>query len=419
MNVRSIADWLQEWSTLWPTENLGRGLKGLLEIVRMKLTTLAVITWLTVTALSCAVTDAVPQVRFTDDFEGDLVGWRLLGEHAIRTVDSGDPVHGRVLELQPDGKVLALIEGSDQWGGLSLAGEMLFPDDADNYLGFVYNYTESNSRSDFGSLYIKGNGSYIRANPWRDGNVSRLLYEEYNTPLTGDNAIRIGEWRTFRAEIVGNEIHLYVGDMSVPRVTFDLYEHASGLAGFGPRIVGYPVWIDNVTATSIAGFSYTGPAIPGIEYEASSLLTDWQVIGPLARPDEAFERANDEGHPWKPFRTDARGAVVTGRLTEYEGGRSVAYFRTTIESETQRDAVLHISTTDELALFVNDRFQGFVYRDGYISGDNDWNAWHDFWKNPEHEGRKVGLELQPGANRIVFRVRNGQFASGGFFAKLE
>ena len=99
--------------------------------------------------------------------------------------------------------------------------------------------------------------------------------------------------------------------------------------------------------------------------------------------------------------------------------RPVAYFRTTVHSKTQREAVLHISTTDELALFVNDRFRGFVYRDGYISGDNDWNAWYDFWKNPKHEGRKVGIALRQGANRIVLRVRNGEFASGGFFARLE
>ena len=51
--------------------------------------------------------------------------------------------------------------------------------------------------------------------------------------------------------------------------------------------------------------------------------------------------------------------------------------------------------------------------------NNDWNAWYDFWKNPEHEGRKVGIELRAGANHIVLRVRNGEFASGGFFARLE
>jgi hypothetical protein len=59
------------------------------------------------------------------------------------------------------------------------------------------------------------------------------------------------------------------------------------------------------------------------------------------------------------------------------------------------------------------------YRDGYISGDNDWNAWWDFGNNPDHAGRRVPIMLRSGDNRIVVRVRNGQFASGGFFAAIE
>jgi hypothetical protein len=81
--------------------------------------------------------------------------------------------------------------------------------------------------------------------------------------------------------------------------------------------------------------------------------------------------------------------------------------------------VLHVSTTDELALWVNGDFYGFVYRDGYVSSDNDWNAWWDFWRNPDHAGRRVPIELRKGENRIVVRARNGQFASGGFFARID
>ena len=59
----------------------------------------------------------------------------------------------------------------------------------------------------------------------------------------------------------------------------------------------------------------------------------------------------------------------------------------------RRDAVLHLSTVDELGVFVNGRFWGFCYRDGYVSGENDWNAWYDFWKNPSHAGRKLTIQL--------------------------
>jgi hypothetical protein len=387
------------------------------------------VAWWMLLVLGGAPVDGRCEARFADDFETDLRGWELIGAHSIHIVDSGDPTHGRVLELVPDGSVFALIKDSDQWGNLSIEGEMLFPDDADNYLGIIYNYTRSVSRTDFGSVYVKGGDSYIRVNPWRDGNVSRLLYEEFKTPLVGDDAVHIGRWHPFRAEIVANAIHLYVGDPSVPKLTFDLYEHRSGLAGFGPRIAGFPVWVDNVSVSSIGGFSYVGPPIPDIIYELDSLLTDWQVIGPLDRPNVEIERATggrDEriatengAFSWRSFEPDARGAVITGRVTEYDGARPVAYFRTLVNSRMQRDAVLHLSTVDELGVFVNGRFLGFCYRDGYISGENDWNSWYDFWKNPSHAGRKLAIPLEPGTNQIVLRVRNGHFASGGFFARLE
>jgi hypothetical protein len=368
------------------------------------------------------------ETRFVDTFDGDLSGWQLTGAQAISIADSGDPGHGKVLVLEPDGTVLALVDGSAAWGPVRIELDVLFPDEADNYLGLIYNYTLTDTRSDFGSLYIKGNGSYIRANPWRDGNVSRLLYEEYKTRLEGEDAIRIGQWQRVKAEILGSVCHLYVGDMTAPKVTFGLYEGSSGMVGVNPRVAGWPVWIDNVRVTSIEALSYRGPDIPALAYEPERLVTKWEVIGPLARPEVEIERARDssaqvveaEGarHTWRPFDVDARGAVITGRVTEYDGSRSVAYFRTVVNSDREREALLHISTTDELALWVNGRFDGFVYRNGYVFGERDWNAWYDFWKNPDHAGAEVPVALRQGANTLVVRVRSGQFASGGFFAFL-
>jgi hypothetical protein len=129
---------------------------------------------------------------------------------------------------------------------------------------------------------------------------------------------------------------------------------------------------------------------------------------------------DDTTHTWKPFEVDGRGAVITGQVTEYVGERPVAYFRTIVESDREQKVVLHFSSVDEIALWVNNRFEGFVYRDGYMSlPENDWNAWYDFWKNPDHGGSRVPVQLTPGTNQLVIRVRNGQFASGGFFLRLE
>lgn len=370
------------------------------------------------------------EVVFQEDFESGTSRWVFEDSRAFKLTDAGDGIHGTALELTPFGLTYALIRGSGDWGDVRIEGEFYFPTDNNAYLGLVYNFAPSGERTDFGSIYIKGNGSYLRANPWRDGNASRLLYEEYRTALTGKDAVVPLAWQRFAAEIVGNVAHFYVGDMETPKMVFPLYERESGLIGFKPRVAGFPVWIDNIVIRKIEAFSYTGPRVPDIAYHPDELITEWQVIGPLPGPSEAVERAVSAGETivdemfgelrWRPFSTDDRGAVITGRVTEYAGTKPVAYFRTTIEAPAAGRTTLHFSSTDEIALFVNGRFYSFVYRQGYVSGAGlRWNAWHDFWKNPDHGGRRISIPVEAGENRIVVRVRNGQFASGGFFVREE
>jgi hypothetical protein len=370
------------------------------------------------------------QNRFEENFEGDLSQWILVGENYIKIIDSKDTIHNHVMELKPNDAVYALIKNSDKWSGIQITGEVFFPDDRHNYLGLIYNYQKDGFRYDFGSIYIKGNGSYIRVNPHRDGNVSRLMYEELKMPLTGHQKIIIQEWHRLKAEIIGPVCHFYVEDMSKPKVTFDLYEHARGLVGFKPRVVGYPVWIDNIKVVSIKQFSYKGPNIPYIVYEPDAMITSWDFIGPLHNPINEIESSSEPSksrvltktkiYNWKTFSTDGRGAVITGRITEFKGDRPVAYFRTILKSETEKNVILHFSTLDELGLWINGIFQGYIHRNGYgPPGSSDWYMWYDFWKNPKHSGRKIPVALKPGRNQIIIRTRNGPYASGGFFVRLE
>jgi len=190
-----------------------------------------------------------PETRevFRESFESGMDRWDVSDPKAIAVFESGDPKHGKVLRMAPaHAKLHALIRGSETWDRFRIEGDVLFPDDVHNYLGFIYNFREGERRVDLGSIYIKGNGSYIRVNPRRDWNPARAMYEEFRAPLTGDDAIRIGQWQRFAAEVVGRSCHFYVGDMETPKVTFDYYEYDSGMAGFKPRVVGGPVWIDNI-----------------------------------------------------------------------------------------------------------------------------------------------------------------------------
>jgi len=367
------------------------------------------------------------EVRFNEDFEnGELSAWEVMNPQAVQIIDSNDPDHGKVLELQADDGVVALIKDSENWGAVRMEGDLLFPDDRHNYLAFVYNFLKGETRTDFGAIYLKGNGSYIRVNPWRDMNVSRLLYEEYLTPLEGDTKIKIGRWHAFKMEVTGAVCHIYIDDMVTPKITFAHYEHDSGQIGFNSRVAGAPAWIDNIRVTSIDELQYDGPNIPDISYRPETLITDWEVVGPVPGATAAIERSGPGPHvidsgvkyTWRPFETDARGAVISGRVTEFRGGRPVAYFRTSIVANEPRRAVLHLISTEELGVWVNGRFQGYNYRQGYVD-DGDWNAWYDFGENPDHEGLRVTVDLEAGINHVVIRSYNGQFASGGFFAKWE
>jgi hypothetical protein len=361
------------------------------------------------------------ELLFSDDFEEGAAGWEISNRDTITVIDSGDAAHGSVLRLAPaDAQIGALIRGSERWPAYRIEADVLFPDDRNNYLGLIYHYVASEQRTDMGSIYIKGNGSYIRVNPRRDWNPARMLYEEYRTALTGADAIVIGEWQHFAAEVIGNVCHFYVGDMTVPKVTFDHYEGTTGRVGFKPRVVGGPVWLDNVRVVAIDGPSYTGPPRPvGMDHRPDELVTDWHVLGPLTRISVPVERAADpvpvkvdgDGveRGFEPFATDGRGAVVSGRVVEFLGSATVAYFATRIVVPQGVRAELQLSTIDDLALWNNGVFQGYVYRDTF--------AWHDVGRNPDHPPTD-SLPLEPGVNNVLVRVRGGGYAAGGFFARL-
>lgn len=366
---------------------------------------------------------AAGQVLFADDFEGGLEAWRFLHGRGYELVETGDSEHGRALALQTRAlPVYALIKGSERWGDVRVEGRVLFPEDVNNYLGFIYRYRDDGRRSDFGGLYIKGNGSYVRANPRFDTNVGRTLYEERRTPLEGSARIAIDRWAPFALEVVGREAHLYVGDLSTPRFTLPFgAPDGPGAFGFEPRNPGGAVWIDDVVVRSIDGFTHAGSPVPPVAYAPERLVTRWDVLGPLAAIVEAVETepfdpdlaVEDDGRTvrWRPFGTDPRGAVVTARVTEQRRGRRVAYFHGVVQSPTAGTGHLAISSVDDLALWVNGDFLGFVGRENA--------AWWDVGDNPDHPGATASIPLQPGRNHILVRVVGGAYASGGFFLRVD
>lgn len=359
-----------------------------------------------------AASVAAAQVGFEDNFEHGMGHWEPSAPARIRTIASGDPAHGQVLLLEPDGDdIYALIKGTDRWSGARLEGDVRFPTAESNLLGVIYNFQRSGDRADFGAVYIKGNDSYLQANPQHDFNVSRTLYPEFNVPLTGSAAIVTGRWQHFKVEVVGSMCHFYVGDMTTPRMMFPFFEGTRGSLGLHPRSVGGPVWVDNVRWAPLAALSYGGPPAPPVSYARETMLTAWDVAGPFTRVNDAIARKPAAHGQWRPLAADQRGAVVTATVTDFHGERTVAYLRARLTSAAERTAVLHFSTADDLALWVNGRFAWFIQRDGA--------AWYDFATNPKHASQKIPVDLVKGTNDIVIRVRGGAYATGAFFVRLD
>jgi hypothetical protein len=382
--------------------------------------TLAAVAWLAI------VCPAASRSEFSDDFESGLGHWEIVDVRtlallpdAAEIVDSGDPAHGHVLSIKA-GPGMVLIKGSEGWTSYSLEGEVCFPKGAASLMGIVYHLnavprpgfpSDALPRVEFGSIYIKCGGSYIRVNPHYDGTAGRQLYEEYKTPLTGAASVRVGQWQRFRYEVVGPDCHLYVGPVERPQVTLHGYFQAAGRVGLRPRSGGDALWVDNVNVKPLDALSFTGTVPTQAETEPSALLTDWEVLGPFSAPVAAIEKGK-EARKWRPFAADPRGCVISGRICDFQPpGRKVAYFRTSIHSDEGGAAALRFSSRSTLEVFVNYVSIGSVHPVEHI--------WPDFWKRERHAPSDLPITLRRGDNSILVRVTGGEYAGCGFYARLE
>jgi hypothetical protein len=391
-----------------------------------KLKYILIIAVLIVSCTKSTTTNVKEKIFFMDDFgQGISIDkWDLINSPKIQVVESNDPNHGKVLSLHPGAPVHALIKGSGSWAGIKIEGDVLFPEDEHNYMGLIYNYNVRGTRVDYGCIYIKGNGSYIRVNPHRDYQVSRTIYEEYKTVLSGNSAIIIGKWQHFKAEVMGSICHFYVGDMETPKVTFRFFEFSSGRLGFEPRIYGSHCWLDNITVRSIDEFSYKGPILPPhILYKPRRLISKWDVIGPFRRRKAEIEKdpyspgkvypVYKRQYTWKPFNVDGRGCVVSGRIFEFAGQKWLAYFHSEIFADRKKTVKIQFSTTNGLTVWLNGHPVGEV--------EPTYNAWYDFWENPAHKGGELEVKLEEGVNHLLIRAKGvgRKYSGDGFFAHID
>lgn len=351
---------------------------------------------------------------FNDDFEEGSDGWIFSDSENIQIINSSDSTHGQVLSLTPNGtNIYALVKDSEDWTNIKIEGDVLFPTNSHCYMGLIYNFSTTGSRTDYGCIYIKGNGSYLAVNPHRDGNASRVLYEEYHTDLTGDAAITIGQWQNFKVEVIDSVCHFYVGDTITPQLTFRFYEFNSGGIGIKPRISGVECWVDNIVVTTISEFNYQGKPIPDIVYQPDKLITDLSYVGPFSqRIPELESNVSNPGYQWQPFQTDGRGCILSGKICEYESGnRKYVYFLTSLFMGENKKVKLLSSTTNNLTIWVNSELAGTIPRHD--------EAWYDFLYNSAHQSEELEIDLESGYDSLLILCEGGIYAGDGFYLAID
>ena len=371
---------------------------------------------------SAALAEAKKGILVEEDFESGLSRWSLDNADSIAIVSDPGSDGNRALQLTPEEETFthAIFEESADWADIRFEGRFLFPTEGDGYLGLIYNYRQSPGsdgieRTDFGCIYIKSNGSYVRVSPHYDGNPSWRLYEEYRFDLQGERRIEVGKWYDFRLDVRGRAAELFVENMLEPVVRFEPAPHASGALGLEARPGGgEPVWVDDVKVTNLPPSPDPDRAPDSSPSVGRAQGARWEILGPFQ-----FEEPSDSEPPelptddWQPIRPDPHGLFVTGRTTQYRSGDyDVAYLRTRFGVTDLKAAPtwLAISSANRLDVWLNGYYRGTVAEEPFI--------WSDYLTSTTHPGARVPLLPVIGENEILIRVHGRRFAGGGLYLDL-
>ncbi len=357
-------------------------------------------------------------IVISDDFESGMGNWRPSESASAAVIEEpGESNH--VLELTPSGIFplqgkrglsYVLLQQAESLENVRMEGRFYFPTDGDGYLGFIYNHRSSPGRSDFGSIYVKSNGSYVRVSPHYDGNPSWRLYEDLRVDLDGQRRIRPGTWYPFRLDVRRQCALLYIQDFVSPVVSFDQFPHGQGALGLEARPGnGDPVWVDDVRVSELAE---SGASCVELESEESRLY-GWQTLGPMEFQNAAtLEFPDLDDRQWSDLSPDSRGAIITALQTQTaSGNKKSTYVRVRFDAAASpENSWLAISSVNRLDVWLNGFYRGTVAADRY--------AWKTNNKATETQSARLPIAPRPGTNEVLIRVHGDRFAAGGFYADI-
>jgi len=376
------------------------------EIKRILLIMLLANSLLNSTSLVWASSDKLVE----DNFESGLSRWKIeQSDYVEILVEPGTTNHVLQLTPKPKGFVDALLANESKWENVRFEGRFLFPKNGNGYLGFIYNHEVKASRTDFGCIYVKSNGSYVRVSPHYDGNPSWRLYEDMRVELIDERRMEVGRWYNFRLDVQSANASLYIVNMDVPVVNFALAPNKHGALGLEARPGGgESVWVDDIAVLRLPPKTQ-----PHEKPTPSKDKLSWEIYGPVESTKGAKEvlpEFDEEG--WLPFEADSRGALITGLATQYRSGdEDVVYLRAYIDVAENKDAPtwLAISTANPVDVWYRGYYRGTAGNERFI--------WSDFTESAQHPGARFSLLSKVGRNEVVLRVNGRRFAGGGLFVE--
>jgi hypothetical protein len=115
---------------------------------------------------------------------------------------------------------------------------------------------------------------------------------------------------------------------------------------------------------------------------------------------------------WYGISPDRRGAVITGKLTQFTTGNDyIVYLSAKFNADdSPAPGWLAFSSANQLDVWLNGTYRGSVAPDSYI--------WADHATSAIHAGARLPVEPIAGKNEVLIRVHGDKFAAGGFFAQF-
>lgn len=289
------------------------------------------------------------------------------------------------------------------------------------------NFRMSEDRKNADNFYIRSFGpispltrTTLQYAAVMDGMSIWDLSDEYQSGAT----IYQDKWNHVKLVVSGKQMKAYVNDMSTPalivpeleswrdsgsisltgNVTYaNLVIKPNATEGLSPD-AGY---ISTYNDTRYLRKWWVSPAID-FDFGKDVVMQLPSMYGTLNRsslPDSAMQ--------WSPIKAESRGIINLSRIYGHKenDARRGAWLKTTIESDRDRDEILHFGFSDEIWVFINGQI---LYVD------------KNYFGTPEQKDRgrctienaTIKLPLKKGKNEILIALAN-YFYGWGIIARLD